>query len=105
MWLKKSLYSTNVIENLQGTLKRVEKIVMRWREGSMVQRCAVAALAEAQRRFRRVKGYRELPQLVAASDGSRSCLLPKSKGMCGIVNQRPIPSAFSGRRDIAERIA
>lgn len=32
----------------------------------MVQRWAVAALPKAERKFRRVKGYREIPKLMDA---------------------------------------
>jgi hypothetical protein len=32
----------------------------------MVQRWAVAALLRAEKKFKRVKGYREIPKLIAA---------------------------------------
>lgn len=32
----------------------------------MVQRWAVSALLRAERKFKRVKGYREIPKLIAA---------------------------------------
>lgn len=67
-WLLKSLSSTNPIENVQGTLARVSRNVKRWRGGSMALRWGVAGLIEAERKFRRVKGYRQLPQLIAALD-------------------------------------
>ena len=64
--LARTLVSTNPIENLQGLLKRVVRNVKRWRGGSMALRWAVTGLVEAAKRFRRVKGYREMPQLLAA---------------------------------------
>jgi len=64
--LQKTLCSTNAIENLQGAIKRVVRNVKRWRGGSMALRWCATALVEAEKRFRRVKGHRELPQLVAA---------------------------------------
>lgn len=64
--LHRTLRSTNPIENLQGTIQRVVRNVKRWRGGSMALRWCVTALIEAERRFRRVKGHREMPQLVAA---------------------------------------
>lgn len=73
--LSRSLRSTNPIENLQGTLKRVARNVKRWRGGSMALRWAVSGLMEASTRFRRVRGCREMPQLLAALDsmvGSKS---------------------------------
>ena len=64
--LARTLVSTNPIENLQGLLKRVVRNVKRWRGGSMALRWAVTGLMEAEKRFRRIKGYREMPQLLAA---------------------------------------
>lgn len=66
--LHQTLRSTNPIENMQGTIRRVTRNVKRWRDGSMVLRWVVTALMEAERKFRRVKGYRDLPQLLAALD-------------------------------------
>ncbi|MCI0410105.1 MAG: IS256 family transposase [Acidobacteria bacterium] len=64
--LARTLVSTNPIENLQGLLKQIVRNVKRWRGGSMALRWAVTGLIEAEKRFRRVKGYREMPQLLAA---------------------------------------
>jgi len=64
--LLSSLYSTNPIENLQGLLKRTTRNVKRWRSGSMALRWAVTGLMEAEKRFRRIRGYREMPQLEVA---------------------------------------
>ena len=65
-WLLASLRSTNPIENIQGAIKRVVRNVKRWRGGAMALRWCVTALVEAEKRFRRIKGHREMPQLVAA---------------------------------------
>jgi transposase-like protein len=64
--LAQTLSTTNPIENLQGTLKRVSRNVTRWRSGGMALRWAVTGLLEAQKSFRRLKGYRELPALERA---------------------------------------
>jgi putative transposase len=61
-----TLRSTNPIENLQGAIKKIVRNVKRWRNGAMAQRWCVTALIEAEKRFRRVRGYREMPQLIAA---------------------------------------
>ena len=61
----RTLRSTNLIENLQGTIKRVTRNVKYWRDGSMVMRWAVTGLLEAESRFRRVNGCRGLPYLLA----------------------------------------
>ena len=62
--------STNPIENLHGTLKNVSRNVKRWRSGSMALRWAVSGLMEAEKKFRRVKGFREMPQLIAAIEAT-----------------------------------
>lgn len=64
--LYRTLRSTNPIENLNGTLRRVSRNVKRWRSGSMAIRWAVTGLLEAKKRFRRVKGYRDMSQLLSA---------------------------------------
>lgn len=71
--LSKTLRTTNPIENLQGTLKRVSRNVKRWRGGSMAVRWAVSGLLEAQKKFRRVKGFREMPQFIAALEATIQC--------------------------------
>ena len=64
--LARTLVTTNPIENLQGLLKKVVRNVKRWRGGAMALRWAVTGLMEAEQRFRRVKGCREMPHLLAA---------------------------------------
>lgn len=64
--LLRTLCSTNPIENLIGRLKTVSRNVKRWRGGSMAIRWAVTGAMEASRKFRRIRGHREMPQLVRA---------------------------------------
>lgn len=64
--LYRSLRSTNAIENLQGLIQQTARRVKRWRGGSMALRWAVGGILEAESNFRRVKGFRGLPTLVAA---------------------------------------
>jgi hypothetical protein len=40
--------------------------VIHWKDGQMVLRWTAAGMVNAQRSFRRVKGYKHLPQLAAA---------------------------------------
>lgn len=68
--LHQTLRSTNPIENLQGTIRRITRNVKRWRNGSMVLRWVVTALIDAEKKFRRVKGYCDMPQLIAALDAT-----------------------------------
>ena len=62
------LRTTNIIENLNGSVERYARNLKRWRAGQMIQRWAASALVEAEPRFRRVRGYRHLRHLVGAFD-------------------------------------
>jgi len=42
--------------------------VKRWRDGDMRKRWCTAGLLRAESKFRRVKGYRHMPQLLRALD-------------------------------------
>jgi len=64
--LRKSLASTNIIESAFSVAEELCRRVKRWREGDHRERWAGSALLLAESKFRRVKGYREIPQLVSA---------------------------------------
>jgi putative transposase len=66
--LYRSLRSTNAIENLNGSVISFCRNVRRWRDGSMLLRWIGASLREAQNKFRRLKGFRDMKHLVAALD-------------------------------------
>ena len=66
--LERTLRTTNIIENLMGSVEAYTRRVKRWRGGQMIQRWVASALVEAEPRFRRVRGYRDLRYLVAALD-------------------------------------
>lgn len=61
--LRKTLSSTNPIENTIGSIRRVTRNVKRWRGGRMAERWVAVALLEAERGFKRIKGYRDLSRL------------------------------------------
>lgn len=64
--LRRSLSTTNAIESLISRTRHVKRNVTRWRGGQMVLRWVAAGVLEAVKGFRRVKGYKEMPKLVAA---------------------------------------
>lgn len=64
--LRRTLESTNPIENLISTGRRLLRKVQRWRSGSMVLRWVATAVQQAEKGFRRVKGFRNLPALARA---------------------------------------
>jgi transposase-like protein len=64
--LYKKLRSTNAIENLNSGIATYSKNVKRWQGGSMVVRWVSAAIVEAEKKFRRVQGWRDIKKLVQA---------------------------------------
>jgi transposase-like protein len=64
--LAKTLTSSNPIESMISIARTTNRNVTRWRDGQMVLRWTAAGMLNAQRSFRRVKGYKQMPQLVAA---------------------------------------
>lgn len=66
--LYRTLRSTNAIENLNGLVGRFVCHVRRWRDGQMLVRWCAAALDEARRSFRRVRGHADLVTLIRALD-------------------------------------
>jgi putative transposase len=64
--LAKTLTNTNCIESMISVARTVTRNVKRWKDGSMKKRWVAAGMLEAERSFRRVKGCKEMPVLVAA---------------------------------------
>jgi hypothetical protein len=61
--LRRALACTNAIENALGTARTVSRNVKRWRNAEMTLRWTAAGTLEAQKTFRRLKAYRQLPLL------------------------------------------
>ena len=66
--LYRTLRSTNALENLNGLVGQFVRNVRRWRDGTMLIRWIATGLQDAQQRFRRVRGYTEIPALIRALD-------------------------------------
>jgi transposase-like protein len=66
--LYRSLRSTNPIETLNGAVAHFARNVRRWRGGAMIVRWVATAVREAEKQFRRLKGYKQMPHLRAALD-------------------------------------
>lgn len=64
--LRRTLVTTNPIENLNSILRRTHRNVKRWQDGTMVLRWVAIGLQEATKGFRRLKGHEGMPKLVAA---------------------------------------
>ncbi len=64
--LRRSLACTNIIENMNGTIRQVCRNVKRWRDAKMALRWTAAGMMEAVKGFRRLKAHKQLPMLRAA---------------------------------------
>jgi transposase-like protein len=57
---------TNAIESTISVARSTMANVKHWQDGEMKKRWVAAGMLEAQRSFRRVRGYKQVPQLVVA---------------------------------------
>jgi putative transposase len=69
--LRRKLATTNPIESCLSTVQRVARNVKRWREGNQPLRWTATGLLEAEKKFRRIKGYQELLVLKERLNPSR----------------------------------
>ena len=63
--LARSLCCTNAIESMISMARTTTRNVKRWQDAEMVKRWAAAAILNAERSFRRVKGCNDMARLVA----------------------------------------
>jgi len=63
--LYRTLRTTNPIENLNGSIAHYTRNVKRWKDGQMTLRWAASALSDASRRFRKLRGHRDMKYLLA----------------------------------------
>ncbi|MGH3824507.1 MAG: hypothetical protein ACRDRA_16985 [Pseudonocardiaceae bacterium] len=64
--LARSLSCTNLIESVISVVRTLTDRVTRWQDARMVRRWVGAGMLEAERSFRRIKGCKDMPVLVAA---------------------------------------
>ena len=65
--LARTLVCTNMIESMISIARTTTRNVKRWRdENDMRRRWCAAGMAEAERKFRRVRGHKQMQHLVAA---------------------------------------
>jgi len=81
--LERQLSTTNAIENLMGSVRRLSRRVKRWRGGKMILRWTVTAVADAATRFRRIMGAREgmthLMRALAQRENSSTATASRTK--------------------------
>jgi putative transposase len=64
--LRRTLESTNPCESMIETVRRTQRNVKHWSSGEMGLRWTAAGMLEAEKQFRKVIGYTQLPQLAVA---------------------------------------
>jgi putative transposase len=64
--LAASLTNTNCIQSMLSIGRDTTKNLKRWRDGKMIKRWCAAGMLNAERRFRRLEGYLQMPTFVAA---------------------------------------
>lgn len=71
-----SLTNTNCVESTISIARDTTKNVKRWRDGKMIKRWCAAGMLNAERSFRRLKGYKQMPALVAALERHTEAVTP-----------------------------
>jgi len=81
--LERQLSTTNAIENVIGSLRVLANRVKHWRNGRMILRWTVTAVADAATRFRRVtgasQGMARLVRALAAYEPTHNQVEPRTK--------------------------
>jgi putative transposase len=66
--LRKTLTSTNPIENMFSTVRDCERNIKQYRGSAMSQRWPAAVLLHCEKGFRRIKGYEDITKLIESVD-------------------------------------
>jgi len=107
--LRRSLACTNIIENMMGTIRRVCRNVKHWRSAAMALRWTGAAMQEAAKGFRRVKGHNNYRSCRLHSMRSRrnrtstTVLLPKP-WLRRVLSGDRRQASFNRERDMPKRV-
>ena len=70
--MRKTLWTTNPIESMFSTVRHCERNVKRYRGSKMAQRWLAAVLLHCEEGFRRIKGYAEIPDVIAAIEAEQA---------------------------------
>jgi transposase-like protein len=62
--LRKTLHSTNPIESMFSIVRNAEDNIKRYRNSRMMQRWLGSVLLYSEKRFRRIKGYASIPEVI-----------------------------------------
>jgi transposase-like protein len=79
--LRRTLACTNVIESAFSIVETVCRNVKRWRDGDHIERWVGSGLLVAERQFRKVIGYRQIPLLLSS--------------MANLVSKKPVAKGIA----------
>ena len=74
--LAATLTNTNCIESMISIARDTTHNVKRWRDGKMIKRWCAAGMLNAERSFRRLKGHKQMPALIAALERHVEAVTP-----------------------------
>lgn len=77
--LRTTLHTTNPIDSMFSLVRHCEKNIKRSRGSAMAQRWLAAVLLHCEARFKRVKGYRDIPVVVAVIEAELAELEERGK--------------------------
>jgi transposase-like protein len=83
MQLRKTMASTNVIESAFSIVEQVCKNVKRWHDGDQRERWVGSGLLVAEKQFRRVQGYKQIPALIRELEAT-------ARSTSGVVKRRKV---------------
>jgi putative transposase len=64
--LERTLTTTNPIESMISIARTTQRNVKNWKDAAMARRWTAAGMLVAETQFRRIKGHRDMPLLIAA---------------------------------------
>lgn len=85
--LLKTFKSTNPIESMISVGRTVTRNVKRWRNGKMALRWTAAGMLEAEKQFRRIRGYRDLPFARERATTARGGDQSQKRGSIGVARR------------------
>ena len=64
--LERTLTTTNPVESMISIARTTQRNVKNWKDAAMARRWTAAGMLAAEGKFRRIKGHKDMPLLVAA---------------------------------------
>jgi putative transposase len=76
--LERTLTTTNPVESMISVTRATQRNVKNWKDAAMARRWTAAGMLVAEAKFRRIKGHKDMPLLVAALARHTGCRQPET---------------------------